>query len=365
MNQKKINSLYIHIPFCKNICPYCDFTKIIFNKKFSKQYVDQLLIDLQKVKENFFSFETIYIGGGTPSLLEYEDLERLLIKTSPLLNEKGEFTIEANPEDLNDEKLILFKKYGVNRISIGIQSFNKEILNKIHRNYEIDYKGLIKKVKNYISNINVDLIYGFDGQTEEELSEDIDQILKLNTNHISIYSLSVNPGTLFYIKKYKEQDDASSRRFYDLILKKLRDAGFERYEVSNFAKNKEYSKHNLNYRKNEKYVAIGIGASGYVGNIRYTNSKSLKRYLEGKRDIEKEEVSLQDKKEYFFLTNLRLANGFSLNEYENCFNSSFLVDYKDEISSLINDNLLIVNDRVYCSDEGIMLLDLVLLKLFK
>ena len=189
MKKRKINSLYIHIPFCNKICEYCDFTKVYYLKKFSKPYVDKLTLDLDKVRKLFCKFNTIYIGGGSPSALSFNELKKLLNKTKKLLKFNGEFTIELNPEDITIDKLIILKKNRVNRVSIGIQTFNEKILNEINRNYNINYFELISLVKKYFKNINVDFIYGFKNQTLEELKLDLSKFISLNINHISIYSL--------------------------------------------------------------------------------------------------------------------------------------------------------------------------------
>ena len=365
-NKKKINSLYIHIPFCKNICPYCDFVKFYSNKSWENQYINRLIEDLDEVKKKFKKFKTIYIGGGTPSILSRENLINLLDNLKDLRRKKCEFTIEANPEDINDEFLRIIKKYKVNRISIGIQSFNKNILKEIKRDYSIDYFELINKVKKYIKNINIDLIYGFKGQTLEDLNKDLDCFIKLNVNHISIYSLIVDEGSIFYVKKYSEQDEDSSRKFYDFILDKLRKNGYERYEISNFARKKKYqSKHNLNYRKNKEYVGIGLASHGYIGPYRYNFTKSLSNYLNKTNLIEKEEVNSKTMKEYFFLTNLRLKDGFKLKDYKKTFKSDFIDDYKTLIDELVKDNLAkITKKKFYLTDDGLIILDFILIKIF-
>lgn len=359
---KRINSLYIHIPFCKKICSYCDFTKLIYSENFSKLYLSELFKDLDKIRKIFFKFKTIYIGGGSPSTLSEEELEKLLKKISKLKRKKCEFTIEFNPEDITISKLELLKKYKINRISIGIQSFNRRILKEINRDYEINYFKLINNVKKYINNINVDLIYGFKNQTLDELKYDLDNFIKLDIDHISIYSLTVNKNTIFYNNKYPEQNDEESRIFYDFIVNYLKENDYLRYEVSNFARNKKFSKHNLNYRSNKEYIGVGIGAHGYFENVRYSISPSLKSYLIGERIIDKEFISKKILKEYYLLTNLRKSEGFLLKEYKKIFQSNFLIEFKEQINELIDSDLIKVDKRVYCTDLGFPILDFILLK---
>lgn len=362
--KKEINSLYIHIPFCRKLCPYCDFSKVIKNNSFEKRYIDQLIKDLSSVEDKFFLFKTIYIGGGTPSCLDYENLIKLLEKISMLKGADCEFTIEANPEDIDENFLKLIKKYGVNRISIGVQSFNKNILSSITRKTEINFIELIEMIKKYIDNINLDIIYGLPGSNISTLQNDLNFINRLDIQHASFYSLSINKGTEFYNKGIKEVDDSVSRGYYDLILKNMRDSGFVRYEVSNFCKPGYESLHNLNYWKNKEYVAIGLNSSGYVWPYRYKNSNNLTQYINGENRIEKELITNGLLKEYYLITNLRLYDGFSLKEYKKIFNEDFLIVNSKNIDEMKKNHLINIDyDRFYCTDEGLILLDRVLLKL--
>lgn len=361
----KVKSLYIHIPFCSHICAYCDFTKLIYNEEFAKKYVDVLLNEISSY--NLGNLETIYIGGGTPTSLDDFDFERILRHISPLLTSGGEFSIEANVENLTKKKLSLMKKYGVNRLSIGIESTNDETLKSINRHHTFDEAkkvvGLAKEMG--FDNINVDLIYGLPGQTKGMLKEDLTNILSLDTDHISIYSLIVSPGTMFYNKKVTELDEELSRDYYDLILTTLREHGYERYEISNFARNGRYSRHNLVYWHNKQYVGVGLGASGYVDNYRYTNTRSLTEYLKGNYIDEKDFIDDKKLLEEYLLTNLRLEKGFALEDYKETFKEDFIVRFIDVVEPLIKDGLLIIDENVHLSDEGLIILDHVLLKFLK
>lgn len=361
--KRKINSLYIHIPFCKKICPYCDFVKFVNNEYFEEKYIFQLLNDLKKIKQKF---KTIYIGGGTPSIFKLENIEKLLIEVKKHLYINHELTFECNPEDISIDLLKLLKKYHVNRISLGIQSFNKTILKNINRDYDIDYFSLIRTIKKFINNINVDFIYGFQGQTIEDLKSDLDNFIKLDVNHISIYSLIVDEGSIFYLKRYSEQDEDESRIFYDYILNFLRKNGFIRYEVSNFARKKKFSSHNLNYWNDEYYLGIGLGASGFIETGRYTFNKSLNKYLDGKREFDLEKPNFNKEIEYFLLTNLRKEEGFKISNFNKRFNLDFNFFFKNEIKHLINNKYVeIVNNYFRCTDEGLIILDRIILKLIE
>lgn len=361
---KNSKSLYIHIPFCEHICSYCDFTKLFYNEKFSKLYLDALFYELDSY--GVPKMKTIYLGGGTPTALSDDEFERLLCKASSYLDKDTEFTCEANVENLTDSKLSLMHRFGVNRLSIGVQSSHDKRLKSLGRCHSFNdaQKAVEKAKKHGFDLVNVDLIYGYPGESMEELSEDLENILKLDVDHISIYSLIVSPGTIFYNNKVKEQNQDDSRRYYDFILKTLRDHGYERYEISNFARNSKYAKHNLTYWKDEEYYGVGLGASGYLGNLRYTNTKNLDKYLAHEFVNEKEVVDKKIDLEYFLLTNLRLEKGFLRKDFKDRFGIDFVDKYKDQILSLEKKSQIIVtSDRIMLSDEGLMIMDSILLQL--
>ena len=364
----KVKSLYIHIPFCAHICAYCDFTKLIYNEKFAKEYVDVLLTELDSL--NLKNLETIYIGGGTPTSLSDEDFEKVLKKSTGLLSENYEFTVEANVENLTESKLLLMKKYGVNRLSLGVESTYDKILEEIGRHHtfkDVRYAIYLAR-KHGFDNINVDLIYGLPNQTKELLKKDLEYLLKLETEHISIYSLIVSPGSMFYNKHVSELDEDTSREYYDLILKTMREHGYERYEISNFAKDGHYSRHNLAYWKDKGYCAVGLGASGYVNGIRYKNTLNLTEYLRGNYRYGQEEETIDENRhlEEYLLTNFRLEKGFLLEDFKNTFGFDFKSRFKKVVGPLVQNGLLIINEKsVRLSDDGLMILDNILLNFFK
>lgn len=361
MKQKKIKSLYIHIPFCQHICRYCDFTKLLYNDFFSYKYIDELIREIDSY--NIDRMSTIYIGGGTPTSLSDDLFEKLLKHVQPLLNKEYEFTIEANVENLTENKLCLMKKYGVNRLSIGIESTNDKMLDFIGRKHTYDdAKKVVNLAKNYgFSNINVDLIYGFPNQTLEDLRKDLENFISLDVDHVSIYSLIVEKGTIFFNDGIKEQSEDDSRKYYDEILSFLRKHGYERYEISNFARNKKYSKHNLCYWKDEQYYGVGLGASGYIDNIRYTNTKNLNNYLKHNYIDFRETIDDKLEMEDFLLTNFRLEKGFSRQIFFDRFGVDFVSYFDEKLKTLEKNNLIIIkNDRIMLSDDGLMIMDHIL-----
>ena len=275
-----MKSVYIHIPFCENICSYCDFCKLKYNSEWISLYLESLKQEI----ETYYKGEkirTLYIGGGTPSVLSMIELTKLfeILKLFDL-SELEEFTIECNIESITNEKLILFKKNNVNRLSIGVQTFNEKFIKLLNRNHtkeEVEEKINMAKLVGF-DNINVDLMYALPGETMEDLECDVDEILRLNVPHISCYSLMIEPNTKLYIDNVKEIDEDLDYEMYKYIEKRLNNREHTHYEVSNYAKIGYESKHNLVYWNNEYYYGFGLGASGYLENYRYDNTKNLTKY---------------------------------------------------------------------------------------
>ena len=306
-------SIYIHVPFCKTICSYCDFCKFYYNEK----WVDNYLIALEKeIKEKYKneSIATIYIGGGTPTSLNINQLEKLLQLTKLFNFEKIEFTVETNV-DLSLDKIKLLKQYGVNRISIGVQTVNQKhlkFLNRKHTKEEVI--NLVNLLKQYDFNINIDLMYGMPNQTLKELEEDLDFILSLDVNHISTYSLIIEPHTKIYIDNVANIDEDLDYQMYQLINQKLKN--YIHYEISNFAKENYYSKHNLVYWNNLEYYGFGIGASGYIDSVRYDNTRLYQNYLNGNYLFESHKLSKKEKIENEFILGFRKLEGINILEFK-------------------------------------------------
>ena len=351
LKEISIKSCYIHIPFCKNICSYCDFCKNYYDKKIVNKYLKSLENEIKlNYKNNVL--DTLYIGGGTPSSLDFEELETLFsILNIFKLNKNYEYTFECNYEDINLELLKLLKKNRVNRLSVGIQTFNERYSDILNRN--IKKEEIINKIslaKKYFNNINVDLIYALPNQSIEDLVKDLDFFVKLNINHISTYSLMIEKNTLLYIKGIKQLDDDLQNKMYYKIIDFLRENGFYHYEISNFSKKGFESKHNINYWKNNNYYGFGSGASGFINNVRYDNTKSIFNYIKGKYIINNEVLDKDMLMKDEVMLNLRMINGISKNDFkarynislDKAFDYSFLVDnkYLNE-----NKNNLYINEK--------------------
>ena len=362
---KTAKALYIHIPFCEHICDYCDFTKLQYFTIFAKPYLKHLKEELDSYHIDH-QLETIYVGGGTPTSLEDDLFVELLKIIEPYSKGIKEYTFECNPESLSDNKLKTMKQYGVNRISIGVESTNDEILKSINRHHTYaDVKNAILRAQKYgFDNINVDLILGLPGSNLTQLKVDLDNLLSLGVQHLSCYSLTVHPNTVFFLKNISEPMSDQAREYYDLVHNTLKEHGFIHYEVSNWALPEKESAHNMVYWKNEEYYGVGLGASGYLNGVRYTNTKSITKYLKGKkRDIE-EIVSKQDNIEYQIMLNLRTVNGLSLKEFEDKFGYDLLKVKEKEINKMISSGLLELKEyNLVATYEGMMVLDTIILDL--
>ena len=347
-------SIYIHIPFCKSICTYCDFAKLYHNKEWIEGYLESLE---KEIKSNYKGekVKTIYIGGGTPSSLPIDSLKKLfnIIK---IFNYKDiEFSFECNIENINEELLELLKSSGVNRLSIGVETFNPKYLKFMGRNYnKFDIIKGIELSKKYFNNISVDLMYAFPNQTLDELKNDIKEFKKLDIPHISTYSLIIEPHTVIY-NKVSNIDPELDRNMYDLIIDELND--YKHYEVSNFGKDGYQSKHNLTYWNNEEYYGFGLGSGGYIDNVRYMNTRNIKEYINGNYRLDSDILSDNEIVENAFILGLRKIDGINKEE----FNSKYKLDINkiDIVNKLISENKLvddgvnikINNDLIYVSNS--------------
>ena len=358
-----ITSLYVHIPFCNKICSYCDFPKVLSNTFNQKEYIDVLLYELKSQNINN-KLKTIYIGGGTPSALNINELERLLKELSKYLDSEFEFNIEANPESLDIEKIKILKKYKVNRVSIGVESTNsckKKILERTHSNLEVI--NVVNNLKSLgINNINLDFIYGTKNDSIFKVKKDIKLIKKLKVTHASFYSLQIEENTKLYNLKETTCSDSKLEKLYFYINSKLKKQGFNHYEVSNWAKENYYSKHNLVYWNDLEYYAVGLGASSYVNNIRRTNTKSMTKYLKKDFNRKEEKLNLSDQEFEFIMLGLRKLEGIKLSEFKSRFNKDFISCYKNKIEKLkeyLNINL----EYVSVKEEYIYIMNSILVEL--
>lgn len=351
--------LYIHIPFCNQVCPYCDFYKMVASNKLKKEVINALLEEMKLKNLDNYTFDTVYIGGGTPSSLDLELLELLLFELSKYINLKNlkEFTIEVNPTDITLNLINLLIKYHISRVSIGVQTFNS-VLQKIIKR-EFSYDDLQEKIlllrENGINNINLDLMYSIPGNVNqlESTKNDLKLAISLNPTHLSIYSLILEEHTIFdYLyKKGKLQlvSEDTEASLYEIICKTLKENNFIHYETSNFAINGYQSLHNLIYWNCNEYIAIGPSASSYLNNHRFTTTNNLKDYLKSISDgkiilLEDNYIDEKEQIKEEIILGLRKTKGISKDN----FYKKYKLNIKDifyKIDDLIDQGLLEEDDN--------------------
>lgn len=342
---KKDKSVYIHIPFCDSICSYCDFCKFLKNDEWINKYLEELN---KEIKQNYKGeiINTLYIGGGTPSCLNINQLNKLF-KIINVFNKSNdlEFTFECNIENITEDKLKLLYNNGVNRLSIGVQTFNDKYLKFLNRNHNnemiINRIKLAKEIG--FNNINIDLIYALKNQTIEDLKEDLNNFLNLNIAHISTYSLIIEPHTMLYINNEENINEELDYEMYNTIIDTLQKHGYNHYEISNFAKVGYESKHNLTYWNNDEYYGFGMGASGYIDNIRYDNTRSINEYFRGNYILDQHKLDLKEIIENEFILGLRKIEGINKKDFFNKYN----IDIKsiDIVNKLLKENKLLEDEK--------------------
>ncbi|MCM0648836.1 radical SAM family heme chaperone HemW [Clostridium swellfunianum] len=362
----KNTALYIHIPFCKRKCAYCDFPSFAGKESLMLDYTKALCeeIDYRVDKK----IDTIFIGGGTPTYLSLEALKLLKNSMDKLDKSKDlEFTAEGNPESFSIEKLQLFKEMGVNRLSIGLQASQDTLLKALDRvhNLEQFLKAYNSARELGFKNINVDLMFGLPNQTVEQWKETLEKVADLGVEHISCYSLIIEEGTPFYKMNSKGKlllpEEESERQMYEYAIEFLKSKGYEQYEISNFAKKGLECRHNMIYWNLEDYYGCGSGASSYLNSIRYRNTDSIEKYIymmEEKNNacIEEHKNSTEDDMEEFMFMGLRKLKGISEKEFEERFSVPIEYIYNKVINKFTNNKLLIrEKGRLYLSKEGIQL----------
>lgn len=347
--------IYIHIPFCNSKCFYCDFySKTDCNKELIEEYIDtlckEILANAELLQER--NIKTVYFGGGTPSLIEEKHIIKILDLIQLFGNDIEEITIEANPETLTLEKLKAYRECGINRLSLGLQSANDSTLKKIGRLSSVSKfeQALNNAILVGFTNISTDIIIGLVDESLEDFEHTLDYVLsKQEIKHISAYSLEVHENTKidFLINNdfVKLPDETVEREMKYLLDKKMDEHGFERYEISNYAKKDYYSKHNLSYWNQVEYLGVGAAAASYINNTRYTNISDINKYIEYLNSgiNIKEEIEELDKldliKEYIILR-LRLKNGINFEDFKLRFKQDIMNLYKQQIENLINKGLL-------------------------
>ena len=360
-------SLYIHIPFCKQRCFYCDFPTFAGKEGFREEYIGALVKEIEEKCSNYL-IKTIFIGGGTPSYLEENELEKLLIAVSKLnLSNKLEYSMECNPGTVNEDKLKIMKRYGINRISFGLQSCNDKLLKKIGRIHTFDEflenYNLARKVG--FDNINVDLMYGLPNLTIKDWKNTLEKICELKPEHVSAYSLIIEEGTAFYKLYEKDKLELPSEddeRVMDKLTKDILKAnGYHQYEISNFALDGRECEHNKVYWLLDEYIGVGSASSSYIDGYRLVNTSNINDYIERISNnisvvIDKYENSIEDEMEEFVFMGLRMVSGIDLLKFKKKFGVDINSIYKEVIEKNIKDGLLVVEgNKMFLTAKGMEL----------
>ena len=365
-------SSYIHIPFCEHICYYCDFNKVFYEGQPVDEYLEKLDLEMKLWLEKYPQQQTptIYIGGGTPTSLNDTQLRNLLTSVTKYFDvtTTKEFTIEANPGDLTENKLHIMQEFGVNRLSMGVQTFNDRLLKKIGRKHTVkDVDDTLNFLaKNHFDNVSIDLIYALPGQTQQDFDETLKQALSYDLPHYSMYSLILENKTMFmnWVRKGRlelpsQEEEAG---MFALAMDAMRQKGYEQYEVSNFAKPGFQSQHNLVYWNNEYYFGFGAGASGYVDKVRYKNHGPIQHYLNPLRNqqlpiLSEESLDQKARMEEEMFLGLRKAQGVSIARFNEKFGVDFHQIYGEVLPSLIEKGWLNIteDDYIQLTQEGLFL----------
>lgn len=374
---KEKASLYIHIPFCIKRCSYCDFTTFTNNTHETiSKYVNKLCEEIESYKNDNLSIKTIFFGGGTPSVLKIDAMEQIFnsINKTFDLSECEETTIEINPVNLNRSNFKNYKSLGINRLSMGVQTFNDELLKSINRDHSVENIYLTyKEARNAgFDNFNLDLMFGLPYQTLEDLDNTLNKTIELSPEHISLYCLDLHENTPMFEEyeagKIRLQEDSVNLKMFENAKEFLDKNGFIHYEISNWSKPNRQAKHNLVYWRNQPYIGVGVSSASYYKKVRYTNTKDLMEYInKDSFEITKQEQSFKEDLEETVFMKLRLLDeGLSISEINKRFNISFEDYYKDELTFLIKNNLLIkTNDIIKLSPESIFVSNEVFEKFIK
>lgn len=381
MNKKQELGIYIHIPFCAKKCYYCDFVSYPNMKEKQKEYVEALKNEIKSYDLQNYNVTTIYIGGGTPSYIESKYIVEILenlkskLKANETKFENMEITIEVNPGTVTKEKLLDYKKAGINRLSIGLQSANDRLLEQIGRIHKYqDFLQTYNLARNVgFENINVDLMLGLPNQSIEDLKESIENVIDLQPEHISIYSLIVEEGTKLYKQietgELQLPEEELEREMYWYTKSKLELAGYKHYEISNYAKPKRESKHNSNCWEQKQYIGIGAAAHSYLNNVRYCNVSDLEEYISNMAELEadfedkyivNERQNLEDRKNEFMLLGLRKIDGVNISKFKEKYVENPIFRYRDSLEKLVNDGLIQIDgDVIRLTNKGLDLANIV------
>lgn len=361
--------IYIHIPYCKRKCYYCDFNSYAGKEETEPEYIKTIKKEISECKYTGFNIGTIYIGGGTPSLIDSKYITDIIAKIREkfIVSQNAEITIEVNPGTVNKEKLLAYKKAGVNRLSIGLQSTDNETLKKIGRvhTYEEFLRTYNTAREIGFNNINVDFMIALPGEDEWSVAIQISEIINLKPEHISCYSLILEDGTKLkeLVEKNELQlpDDEEERKMYWKMKELLEENGYEHYEISNFSLPGYNSRHNMDCWNQKEYLGFGASAHSYFNGARFSNPKTIEEYISNYKNKIIEETQTQEtmKKEYMML-GLRKIQGVSVSDFERKFQVNPLFYFRFEICKLVDEELIEIDlDNIKLTPKGLDVANLV------
>ncbi len=370
---KKDIGIYIHIPFCMHKCYYCDFVSFAGKEEKVEDYINSLIKEIENTNLSKYKAQTVYIGGGTPSVINSKYIAKILEKLKSIISPSSEITIEVNPGTVDKEKLEEYKKIGINRLSIGLQSTNDELLKEIGRihNYQefLDVYNLARKIG--FKNINVDLMLGLPKQSLKMLEETVSKIIELNPEHISVYSLILEEKTVLWEmvenKKLKLPSENLERKMYWEVKGMLEQNGYKHYEISNFAKEGYKSRHNSDCWEQKEYIGFGTAAHSYLNSKRTSNTTDLGEYIDNinngefeKNVIIHEIQTKEDTKKEYMLLGLRKIDGVSISKYKNKFVENPIEEYHMELDKLVKEKLIEIDgDNIKLTNRGLDLANIV------
>ena len=365
----RVESLYIHVPFCATKCYYCAFNTYAFHKEQAHHYLEALRTEMELYRLDSDELKTVFIGGGTPSILSAESLERLFEHLDAVfgIEAAAEITVECNPGTVDRQKLEVMRSGGVNRLSFGIQAMDDATLREIGRIHTVD-----EAVQSYdlargvgFDNINLDLIFALPNQTVEEWKACLNELMALQPEHVSAYNLMIEEGTVFYESmrtgKLRRLSDEVEAKMYHVTIDTLADYGYQHYEISSFCKPCCAAKHNLVYWDNQSYIGLGPGACGYIDGVRYSNIRGVQDYIEslkqGRKAIaDSEQLTGRDEKAETVILGLRKRDGIREEEYQRRFGESINDEFEDVLDKWIGMNLLEwANDYLRLTKRGLFL----------
>lgn len=348
-----MSSCYVHVPFCDSICFYCDFYRKVTKKDIQEKWLKQI------IQCSLSELDTLYFGGGTPSCLSFELFQKLCAHFSMFLKNEHEWTLEANPDSLTEEKIQYFHNLGGNRISLGVQSFSDELLKQIGRKHSSkEAIECIERIQKYISNLSIDLMYGLPNQTMEDVKESLDIFFSLKIPHLSIYSLQIEENSVFGKKGILPCEEDLEADMFEYICRRMKENGYEHYEISSFAKPGYYSKHNLAYWQDQDFIGIGCGASGRENGIRYDVDRDLMSFIEsGEKRIY---ISNEDADFEAIMMGLRTQFGVSIENWNQRYHQDLEIKYKNVIQKYSPMYLYLENGYLKPTEKGMEILNSIL-----